>query len=570
MATQEEPKRLSVTNEQYKTELLRTTRELRQEGILCDVVLKVEGQNFLAHRSILAASSPYFRGLFTNDMREKAMLEIKLDELPASVMDCLLDYMYTGKVTVTEMNAQPLVAAADYLIIQSLKDLGSDFLNTLLCPTKCFPLRDFAEKYNCESLKCSATSFIVKNFAEACETEAFKNIEYRVCAEIIARDDLSVSREEEVFEAMMTWVRHDVENRRQHFEELFSRIRLCSMSKHYLIHQVEKEQLVNSSFYCTRLVVKALKYFVLHEHGDYPHKARKSLERHVDVVVMCGGNLSRETICYSPDKNQWFPLADMLTSRDEHSIAVHDNVLYTFGSTQSENGQAVEQYNAHTNSWRPVANMPQGRCAASATTCGDHIFIIGGRIPNGGSTKQVLRYDVDINKWFVETPMTSKRAGLCTAACGGLVYAIGGLSDRNEFMRSAEQYNPVKRAWRDIPPMQTARYFASAVNLNGKIFVVGGQSSSGAYLASCEAFDPGTEEWSSLPNISIARQAAGVARLGNRVFLFGGCNNSGSLDSLECYDERKRRWEMVTKMPCKRSWVQCGVLRLAKELLQIH
>ena len=565
MADERKPKTLSVSNKQYKDILLKTTDQLRKEGVLCDVRLLVEGQSFLAHRSILASSSPYFRGLFTNDMREKVLMECKLDQLPSSVMEALLCYIYTGNVTLTEDNAESLVAAADYLIIQSLKDIGCQFLESLLSPTRCFGLRDFAEKYSCEKLKYSATSYIVKHFTEACDTGAFKSIDYEVYSEIIARDDLVVLREEDVYETLLTWVKHDLETRREHFEELFSKIRLSSMSKYYLVNQVEKEELVNRSFYCTKLVVQALNSFVLHVYDDR-EPARLNIKRHLDVITVCGGNLSREATCYSPEKNKWLPLADMLRARDEHCTAVHDNVLYAFGSTQSENGQSVEHYNAHTNTWLAVANMPQMRCAATAVTSGDHIFIIGGRVPNGGSSKDVMRYDADINKWFMEKPMSYKRAGLCSAACHGFVYAIGGLSDRNEFLRTVERYNPRKQEWTYISPMQLARYFACAVEMNGKIFVIGGQSSTGAYLSSCEVLDPVSEEWASLPNISVPRQAAGVTRLGNRIFLFGGCNNSGSLDSVECYDERKRSWETVTKMPCKRSWAQCGVLRVAKDL----
>ena len=88
------------------------------------------------------------------------------------------------------------------------------------------------------------------------------------------------------------------------------------------------------------------------------------------------------------------------------------------------------------------------------------------------------------------------------------------------------------------------------------------------YLSSCEVLDLATEEWASLPNISVPRQAAGVTRLGNRIYLFGGCYNSGSLDSVECYDERRRSRETVSKIPCKRSWFQCGVLRVAKEIFE--
>lgn len=569
MAEERNRKTLVVSNKEYKEVLLKTADQLRKEGVLCDVRILVDGHGFLAHRSVLAAGSAYFRGLFTNDMKEKELMECKLDGLPSSIMETLLSYIYTGNVTLTEENTESLVSASDYLIIEGLKNIGCQFLESLLSPSRCFGLRDFAEKYSCEDLKLAATSYIVKHFTEACDTEAFKEIEFKVYSDIIARDDLEVSREEDVYETLITWVKHDLASRREHFDELFSKIRLSTMSKRYVIDQVEKEELVSSSFHSTKLVLQALNSFVLHSY-DVQEPARKNLERHLDVIAVCGGNLSKEATCYSPDRDKWMPLAYMLRSRDEHCTAVHDNVLYAFGSTQPENGQSVEQYNAHTNTWLAVANMPQMRCAATAVTCGDHIFIIGGRIPNGGSTKEVLRYDADINKWFVETPMSYKRSGLCSAACGGFVYAIGGLSDRNEFLRTVERYNSRKKVWSDVSPMQVARYFACAVEMNGKIFVIGGQSSTGAYLSSCETFDPVTGDWASLPNFSVPRQAAGVTKLRNRIFLFGGYNNSGSLDSVECYDERKRSWETLTKMPFKRSWVQCGVLRVAKDLFPLN
>lgn len=203
MADQSKKKTQAISNEKYRDVLLTTTNELRKEGVLCDVRLLVGDQSFLAHRSILAASSPYFRGLFTNDMKEKDLMECRLDQLQASVMEPLLGYLYTGNVTLDEENAESLVAAADYLLIQSLKDIGCEFLEGLLSPSKCFTLRDFADKYNCDSLKSSATRYIVKHFNDACDTEAFKSVEYRVYIEIIARDDLEVSREEDVYETLI-------------------------------------------------------------------------------------------------------------------------------------------------------------------------------------------------------------------------------------------------------------------------------------------------------------------------------------------------------------------------------
>lgn len=74
----------------------------------------------------------------------------------------------------------------------------------------------------------------------------------------------------------------------------------------------------------------------------------------------------------------------MLKVCDEYCMVVYDNVFYVFGSIQIENGQLVEQYNVYINFWIVVVNMFQMCCVVIVVMCGDYIFIIGGRILNGG------------------------------------------------------------------------------------------------------------------------------------------------------------------------------------------
>lgn len=79
-------------------------KEIRRQGKLCDVTLKVrinqrmvlliqcdfiscflltkvEDQSFSAHRIVLAATIPYFYAMFTHDMAESRVKEITMKEI---------------------------------------------------------------------------------------------------------------------------------------------------------------------------------------------------------------------------------------------------------------------------------------------------------------------------------------------------------------------------------------------------------------------------------------------------------------------------------------------------------
>ena len=57
--------RLQYTSKIITSQAFEVFDELRRRNQLCDVTIKVDANEHTAHRVVLAAVSPYFRGMFT-------------------------------------------------------------------------------------------------------------------------------------------------------------------------------------------------------------------------------------------------------------------------------------------------------------------------------------------------------------------------------------------------------------------------------------------------------------------------------------------------------------------------
>lgn len=88
---------------------------MRQNAQLCDVSLEVAGETIHAHKVILASSSPYFYAMFGVDMVERNCDVVTLHDIDPSSLKQLIDYAYTGEITITEENVQVLLPASSLL-----------------------------------------------------------------------------------------------------------------------------------------------------------------------------------------------------------------------------------------------------------------------------------------------------------------------------------------------------------------------------------------------------------------------------------------------------------------------
>lgn len=142
---------------------------LKQEH--CDVVIRVKGQEFPAHRNILAARSPVFASTFRNDMKEKESGIVDIEDCDPFSFSSFLCFLYCeDENSLSQENVFSLFTAADKYDVPDLRVKCVEFMKkNLTVDTFCEAIT-LALQHSETELVDLATNFFIKNTEKILET----------------------------------------------------------------------------------------------------------------------------------------------------------------------------------------------------------------------------------------------------------------------------------------------------------------------------------------------------------------------------------------------------------------
>ena len=529
----------------FCVELMKRLNSQRAQSYLCDITLVAkEGKEFRAHRNVLSAASPFFAKLLQSDMKEREEGIIRLEEISESIMEDILEFIYTGSVVINEENANDLVIAADYLLIVCLKTISARFLEKQMTIANCISTFYFAEKYQCEELVTNSRKFVLDNFASVTELDEFLNLEAEEVERWIASDEICIGAEEDVFKVILKWVEQNKGERKARFEELFRHVRLVLISRDYLLNVVTNE-LVRKSSSCLGRVLDALELISCASEDTVMQSPRKRLETH--VILARGG---KYTFCYLPERGKWKRLADGLSVIEVLYMKVikFRDQLYAFSGNSK-----TEKFDPSFNSWA-VTDM-------SLSCHLDQVAVVRGQIyalelNMIGNKSTVKRFDAELSTWQTILSHEGCRVSSCVVSAGDCLYVLSGiLIGSAEYVAKAERFNTVDSKWEKIADMQQARGSAIGVSTQGKIFVAGGEVRT-EMLKSCEVYNVSTNEWQFIASLNAPRCLGSMVCCNGTLYVLGGsCGFSLPLSAqseeftVESYDPTTNRWTQKTSIP---------------------
>lgn len=505
------------TDVAHSKDLVNGLKFLRQDEDLCDVVLRVGSTSISAHKVVLAACSPYFKAMFAGGLSESRQNTVTLQELNEHAMETIVDFFYSGEIEISDSNVQDLLPVTCLLQVQSLQQACCEFLKRQLSSDNCLGIVAFADRHNCENLVKLSESFARHHFIEVVQSEEFMEISAKQLTQLISDDDLNIQSEERVFEAVLAWIKYDIDIRQEFAPEILSKVRFPLLSAEFLMDRVATEEIMRNNKICCDFLLEAAECHLLPKRKSQLHNHRVAPRRPTAV----------------------------------------NHVLYAIGGmSRREASKSGEKYDPRERKWKTIGDMNICRWGAAVGALGPYLYICGGS-DDASRLETVERFDPLANVWVPSVPMSSSRNGVGVTAGSGRVYAIGGF-DGSMPLNTAEYYDPKVGKWTEIARMNQCRFGVGCAVLHDMVYAVGG--SDGTNLKSVERYDPDRNTWKMVAPMSTARKQVGIATLGGFLYAIGGCDHGHRYDTVERYDPTKDEWVSVAPMSTPRSGCGVGVL----------
>ncbi|XP_005148334.1 kelch-like protein 4 [Melopsittacus undulatus] len=521
-----------------------------QQKQLCDVLLIVGDQKIPAHRLVLSAVSDYFAAMFTNDVREAKQEEIKMEGVDPDALKALVRYAYTGILELKEDTIESLLAAACLLQLSQVIEVCCNFLMKQLHPSNCLGIRSFGDAQGCTELLKVAHTYTMDHFTEVIKNQEFLLLPANEIAKLLSSDDINVPDEEAIFQALMMWVRHDLQNRQQDLGMLLSYIRLPLLSPQ-LLADLENSPMFADDLECQKLLMEAMKYHLLPERRSMMQSPRtKPRKSTVGALYAVGGmDATKGTTTiekYDLRTNSWVQIGTMNGRRLQFGVAVIDNKLYIVGGRDGlKTSNIVECFNPITKVWTIMPPMSTHRHGLGVAMLEGPMYAVGGH--DGWSyLNTVERWDPQARQWNYVASMSTPRSTVGVAALNSKLYAVGG-RDGSSCLKSMECFDPHTNKWSICASMSKRRGGVGVATYNGFLYAVGGHdapaSNHCSRLSDCvERYDPKTDAWTTVAPLSVPRDAVGICPLGDRLYAVGGYDGHTYLDTVESYDAQNNEW----------------------------
>nr|UZC49416.1 kelch-like protein [Carassius auratus]UZH44931.1 kelch-like protein [Carassius gibelio]WEX30220.1 Kelch-like protein 30-B [Carassius auratus]WEX30317.1 Kelch-like protein 30-B [Carassius gibelio] len=525
--------------------ILEGLRSLCSQPKLVDVTLSAGGQDFPCHRGILALCSHYFRSMFSGDFVESIAARVELHDVDPNVLSSLLDFAYTGKLTINKNNVEGLICTSSQLQFHAVRTVCSRYLQHQIDATNCLGILEFGEIHGCPEVVSKAWSFLLENFEAVQQHEEFLMLEKRLVA-CLKDEDLHIRDDRSCVNSVLAWVGYCSDNRICHLRELLGLAKLSLLTESYLTENLLKEPLVQDSLESKEFIEGICREKREMKAGESGQTVTQNALNLQEVLFVMGGR----SLDDSDDEDE-----DEDRDRRLHprNCGFYNPKLGGSGGSQSNTWSTTEtwKYITREGIWVTVAPMLRPRTNHSSAALNGEIYVIGGTTMD---FVEVEHYDPFSNCWTLTCPALKYVTNFTTTSCEGKLYLIGSCAVKYNAL-TMQCFNPVIDSWCIICSPFIPKYLSSpcSVSMDGVIYLVADNTKK-VYL-----YNPGGNMWEKIQFLHTLHENGDLVALGGQLYVTGGHWKGMEGDygvEVEVYNRASNTWKVECFLP--RLWTYSG------------
>ncbi|GMR51174.1 hypothetical protein PMAYCL1PPCAC_21369, partial [Pristionchus mayeri] len=178
----------------------------KKKGRKFDVTITIGWQTLKAHMTVLSARIPLIRYVLNGATSSHIFIP---DEIDFAIFNILVEYAYTGQLTITGANVEEVARGAALMRMGELLDACVDFMMSKLNENSVLPLLAFFRSIGYGKLDDLMHAYVDRHFVHVSNTPEFAKISVGELERLIGRNTLKIESEMDVFNAVAHWLDGD-------------------------------------------------------------------------------------------------------------------------------------------------------------------------------------------------------------------------------------------------------------------------------------------------------------------------------------------------------------------------
>nr|XP_046226821.1 kelch-like protein 34 [Scatophagus argus] len=584
-----------------RTGLLSGFQRLRSQRKMCDVVLEAGGVSFPCHRALLASSSEYFWALFGETTIERSASSISLEVLTSEGLEVILDFLYSGWLSISPPSLPAVLEAARYLQVDAAVSICERFITDGLSAENCCSYANLAEHHALSDALHAANQTIAMEMGTLLKESRndLLRLNIQSLMAVLDADEIPSVKEVELIKLALDWLNENGPLPLLKSNLLLSRLRFGLVTPSDLKNLSHTHRAMGTPLIRSQLT-RALEYHRLGPAQPIRQSRQSTLRVSPNRVLLVGGGSSpdwpeQQMLLFDPRSKKFSSLRSSLPLRlRNHCVCSVGGFLFVIGGEEvkekEEDGKKsvavttsnqMWRYDPRFNCWEKAESMLESRAQFTCCVVEDVIYAIGGRHTRPDtnmhtSVASVEFYDMSTGAWRRGAAMPRPLYGHASAVLDNNIYVSGGRpsnhgnihsgnqDDHTESSREVLFWDLKSRVWEKRASMSIARFSHRLTTVQGHIYAL-----LGMYEPFCdiERYDSQSDHWTRLrPLLTGSFNYGMVSMPSGNLLVFGGRRWSDGqeviMKSVLEYDTKRDRWREICQLLRPLTGTECTLLPL--------